>query len=168
MKKNPEDVQAWYLMGASLEHIGEYRRAADCYEAMLRVDQTNSLAWYHRGICLSGLGQYDEAYKCLGKVTDSGSDKAVSWISTEAELSLFSSDKRNKTARPMDIDVRRNALTALQADALVHLGREREALALYSHLIDADRGGDLNIWRRKGEALMQIGDYTRAIEVLSM
>lgn len=67
IKINPDDSQAWYNKGATLELLEKYREAIECFDQVHRINPNHSRAWVLKGLSLKKLGKRDESKLCLDK-----------------------------------------------------------------------------------------------------
>lgn len=64
---NPDEYQAWYNKGTTLELLEKYEEAVVCFDEVNRIDPNYSRAWVLKGQSLAKLKRFDEAQHCLDK-----------------------------------------------------------------------------------------------------
>ena len=62
---NPDEYQAWYNKGTTLELMERYEDAIKCFDQVNRIDPSYSRAWVLKGQSLAKIKKYEEAQKCL-------------------------------------------------------------------------------------------------------
>ncbi len=61
---NNEKV-AYYIKGKSLENLGKYSEAIECFNKAIQIDSKYIDAYNSKGISLNILGKYMEALECF-------------------------------------------------------------------------------------------------------
>ena len=64
LMRDPEDAQAWYLLGWVCQSSKRLDEAVDHYRQSLRFDSDNPPAWNNLAAALQQLDQPDEAERC--------------------------------------------------------------------------------------------------------
>lgn len=67
IKINPNEYQAWYNKGTTLELMERYADAIKCFDEVNRIDPEYSRAWVLKGHSLAKLTRYDEAQSCFDR-----------------------------------------------------------------------------------------------------
>lgn len=62
---NPNEYQAWYNKGTTLELTEKYADAIKCFDEVIRIVPEYSRAWVLKGHSLAKLARYDEAQSCF-------------------------------------------------------------------------------------------------------
>ena len=61
IKKNPQDVVAWYNKGNVLDNMGKRKEAIACYDKVLEIIPNDISSMYNKAIVLSKIEKYEEA-----------------------------------------------------------------------------------------------------------
>ena len=61
IKKNPQDIVAWYNKGNVLDNMGKREEAIACYDKVLEIIPNDISSMYNKAIVLSKIEKYEEA-----------------------------------------------------------------------------------------------------------
>ena len=61
LKKNPQDIVAWYNKGNVLDNMGKQKDAIFCYDKVLEIIPNDISSMYNKAIVLSKIGKFEEA-----------------------------------------------------------------------------------------------------------
>ena len=60
LRKEPDNMRAWYFKGIVLQHIGQSEPAIACFEKVVQTRPDDGAAWYLLGMCKLRVGQKAE------------------------------------------------------------------------------------------------------------
>ena len=61
LKKNPQDIVAWYNKGNVLDNMGKQKDAIYCYDKVLEIIPNDISSMYNKAIVLSKIEKFEEA-----------------------------------------------------------------------------------------------------------
>ena len=61
IKKNPQDIVAWYNKGNVLDNMGKLEDSIYCYDKVLEIIPHDISSLYNKAIVLSKIGKFEEA-----------------------------------------------------------------------------------------------------------
>src|SRR5436853_129877 len=66
--------------GISLDDLGRYSEAIECYDKCLEIDKNHKEAWNNKGNTLNNLGRYSEAIECFDKCLEIDNNFPIVWF----------------------------------------------------------------------------------------
>jgi tetratricopeptide (TPR) repeat protein len=69
---DPNNKEAYYLKGSSLDKIGRYSEAIASFDKAITIDPNYALAWQNKGLAQYKLKQFDEAIASFNKAKELG------------------------------------------------------------------------------------------------
>ncbi|MDH5609654.1 MAG: tetratricopeptide repeat protein, partial [Cyclobacteriaceae bacterium] len=72
LEKEPDRIEAYYLMGNSFYQSLEYKQAAAYYELYLARDRANGLVWFNAALAYRQLGDNEQSCTCIRKASGLG------------------------------------------------------------------------------------------------
>ena len=185
LKLSPDKYEAWHNQGWSLVNIGRYEEAINSFDMALQLNPDVNEAWHVRGIALANVGRYEDAIRsyikallinplAYGAWYNQGTALAKIGRYEEAILSLFQAIQ----IKPQE-DFLWNGIEALLFAIKEHfksLGEvESRTIIIQAYengIRILDRIGDykrlLKFSFQLGKSLLEIGNYTEAIENLQV
>ncbi|PKL73825.1 MAG: hypothetical protein CVV29_01490, partial [Methanobacteriales archaeon HGW-Methanobacteriales-2] len=140
-RKSDLFLPAMNYKGVTFDSLGEYNKAIECYDIVLKKDPEFVLSWNNKGISFDNLGNHGEypiyhkkAIECFNKVLKM--DKPIK--------DLTASAWNNKGI------------------AFDHLGKYKKAINCYNKSLD-DNPKYHKAWNYKGIAYCNLGKYNEAI-----
>jgi tetratricopeptide (TPR) repeat protein len=79
LAKSPNDVDAWFERGLTLENLKLYQEAISSYTKALVINSNQSDFWFHQGYCLGQLGKDEEAIASYDKAIELNPNSWRSW-----------------------------------------------------------------------------------------
>jgi tetratricopeptide (TPR) repeat protein len=77
---DPQNSDAWYVEGLSLDALGRFAEAAESFGEFLQRQPENGHAWFYRARALTAIGKADQAVDCCEKAITLGFATAESWL----------------------------------------------------------------------------------------
>jgi tetratricopeptide (TPR) repeat protein len=174
-------------MGLSLEALGRYDRAIECFDRALAIEPNTAQSWLSKGLCLLAKGDYKSAADACDRLLEIDPDAADAWKVKGASLAALGKRERAMTcynkaleldpedeyARQAAEDVRRedSAPAAQQPKRTtshfergvrrMQKGRFAEAVAEFERALEQDPN-DEKSWRHLSAAYFQMGRYAEA------
>jgi len=68
IKKNPQDIVAWYNKGNVLDNMGKQEEAVYCYDKVLEIIPCDISSMYNKAIVLSKIGKFEEAISLFEEI----------------------------------------------------------------------------------------------------
>ena len=160
------DANDWNNKGLSLETIGKYEEALDCYNKAIEINPLYAEAWEAKGFIL---GEYlsapNEALNCYEKAAEIKPDRASSWNCKGmgyAGLSKYE-EAIKCYDRALEIDPHYVIALINKGTVFNNLIEWREAISCYDKAIEIDPLFGI-AWRSKGSRLSLFQKYAEAIE----
>lgn len=72
-------IESYLTLGNAVLALGDYNRALEYLNSVIKLDRTNKEAWHNKGIALYKLGRYNEAVKCFEEALAIDRNLASSW-----------------------------------------------------------------------------------------
>jgi tetratricopeptide (TPR) repeat protein len=94
----PQNAQAWYRLGVSLQHLGEFEKALDAYEKCVAIQPAQSFALYNAACAAARLGRKEEALDHLDKAMAANFPGARS-LETDEDLASLRDEPRFQEIR---------------------------------------------------------------------
>ena len=69
-KLDPVLIAAWFNKGNTLEKLGRYDEAIECYNKAILLDPNNAGIWYSKGLTLTKLKRYEESIEYFDKAIE--------------------------------------------------------------------------------------------------
>lgn len=155
----------WNNKGTSLEKMGRFEEAIQCYDKALEMNPNQPETWFNKGNSLGSLHRLDEAIKCHDKAIEINPNHPMGWNNKGAvlhELGRFDEaiqchDKALEI-NPQDIDAWNN-----KAVSLAGLGRFEEAIRCCDKALEINPN-KLFAWINKGTSLRRLGRFHESIQ----
>lgn len=150
--------------GQMLIESGEYEKAVECFDELIKLDVGNYKAWGNKGIALSYLKKSEEAKRCFEEVVKIKPDSSTGWFN----MGTWFRDS-NDTEKAVECYNKAIAIdpgnSMAWEDKGVMLGRinkHQEALECFEKAIKVGSAKDV-YWENKGIALEKLGKYEDSI-----
>lgn len=152
--------------GNSLETIGKYEEALECYNRAIELNPLYAEAWQGKGFILGErLSRPQEAMSCYEKACEIRPDRASSWNDKGMGYSGLSKHQEAIECydRALEIDPRNTCALTNKATEFMHLYQWKDEIACYDKAIEIDPLCG-RAWRSKGARLSLFHRYAEAIE----
>ena len=70
IRKNPDDAEALFSLGAICQGYGDAGRAIECFRRVIALQPDNAKAWYNLGVACVARGDFTSAALCLKKAVE--------------------------------------------------------------------------------------------------
>lgn len=81
LKENPDNVNAWIMLGNAYYALEQYARAISAYREAVSIEPKNYYAWMYLGLSFKGEEQFDEAIKAFREALRIDPEQAFTWYS---------------------------------------------------------------------------------------
>lgn len=171
LKLRPDDDEAWFARGITLDELGHHKEAIASYDRALEIKPSVG-AWARRGLALAGLGRNEDAIMSYEKSLKIEPDAVIWGMRGFALMEL----ERYKSAlesfdRALEVDVKHDFIWVGRGVALATLERNEEAVESYDKALEIDPN-DYESWYNRGVAFYKLGrneealaSYDRALEI---
>jgi len=163
IKLKPDDNEAWYVKGVSLDALGRHEEALKAYDKAIELNPDLAASWTNKGAALDALGRHEEALKAYDKAIELNPDLAASWTNKGVALAALGRYEDALKAYEKAIELNPDSPESwnLRGVALQTLGRHEEALEAYDKALELNP--DLTAsWANKGAAFAALGRYEEA------
>lgn len=159
-------LEAWELgnKGASLNSLGRFYEAIDCFDKALAIDPMDAKTWNNKGSTLNHLGRFDEAIRCLEKATNIDQSFAMAWNNKGVSydgLGHFN-EALQCLDRAIEIEPKNVAAWSNKGVSLSNLGRFNEALKCCDKALEIDPKCT-TAWCSKGNRFDNLGRFDEAV-----
>ncbi len=146
LKRDPDDIRTNTAVGNRYLKNGDYQQARTYFERAVKrltKDYTRPStceALYLQGLTLKALGLYDEAEDTLYRATWDYAWHSAAYLEL-ARISCRKGDHRKaleQVDESLATNTRNNSAICLKSSILRHLGKQKEANELISHLVEKD------------------------------
>lgn len=149
----------------SLNRIGRYQEAFECYDKALAFNPAWSQPWRGKGAALVKMGRYPEALECFDQALKIDPLDANAWASKGGALGLMRKWAEALICEDRALEIGPPDATTLcnKANSLSSLGRYREAVISAEHALHLDPG-HAAAWTEKGRAWHALGQLVEAAQ----
>jgi Flp pilus assembly protein TadD len=77
IEKNPQDADAWVVVGYCYSKLGRYQDAIESYKQAIRIKPDDAMAHYNLGFAYGNLGRYQDAIEAFKQAVRIKPDDAV-------------------------------------------------------------------------------------------
>jgi tetratricopeptide (TPR) repeat protein len=74
------NLKAWLVKGLAHDKLEEYRKALECYDRALALDETDTFAWVRKGLAHSDLQEYRKALECYDRALALDETDTFAWV----------------------------------------------------------------------------------------
>jgi protein O-GlcNAc transferase len=163
LQANPDEADAWYLLGLACQRQARPAEAAECYRHVIERDPHNADAYNNLGAALEGLGYLDEAARCFEKAAHLRPDAPVVHYNLGVALAgqrkleeAIASYRRALALQPDYLDAENNLGIVLTSQ-----GDLDEAVACFQRVL-ASHSSHVNARNNLGNALQEQGKLREA------
>ena len=152
--------------------LGDYKKALDCCDKILKMSPNDSKATYLKVDCLFALRRYDDAKKTLDNLVRNDKSNSEAWALRAGLLidlgqfseAITSSDNAIKLLKNSKLKKSQAMLIAQANKGMSYsfLGRFEEAIACFDEAIKINPK-DAKLWREKGRAHFQLQENNDAL-----
>ena len=164
LQLEPENVDAWFGKGFSLENLNRYEESLAAYDKARAINPDYALAWQGRGVSLHKLNRDAEAIAAYDKAIELNPDAAAAW--NNRGVSLEKLNRYEEAIASYDKALELNPDDAEVWDdrgfSLAQLNRYEESLASYDKAIVINPN-HVQAWPHRGDALRNLNRYEEAI-----
>lgn len=174
-----EDISSvdWHKKGRSLDTLGKFHEAIDCFNKGLNIDVKNADLWLYKGDSLMSIGKYQDAIDCYDKVLEINSIKCESAkIALTRKARVYKKLNNHKLTmtcfdKMIEIDPNDGSVWYDKAELFLRIGNHKEAISCYDRSIEITamdtESCELGLYSMrcedKAKALNDIGKYQEAI-----
>ena len=160
----PDDHQAWYNRGISLDNLGRYEEAISSYDKAVEFKPDDHQAWNNRGISLNNLGRYEEAISSYDKAVEFKPDDHQAWYNRGISLKNLGRYEEAISSYDKAVEFKPDKHEAWnnRGISLNNLGRYEESISSYDKAVEF-KPDDHEAWNNRGISLNNLGRYEEAI-----
>ena len=160
----PKTVRLWNNKGASLDALGRYEEAIDCFDQALHVDPRCAAAWLNKGGSLHNLGRDEEANRCFDKAIEIVPQDAGGWANKGVSLRKLGRDEEAVRCfeRAIQVDPENAATWYNMGNTVNRLGMYDQAISCYEQALKIDPH-NVEILTIMGLSLFKQGRHEEAI-----
>ncbi len=155
----------WAIKGFSLDSLGRFEEAIDCYDKALEIDPKCAIAWNNKGRTLESLGHFDESIKCYSKALEINPQYDEAWYGKGNGLHSLGrfEDAIVCYDKTLKINPQYTAAWTNKGGNLAELRRFEEAIICYDKALEMDTQ-DTVTWNMKGNSFRGLGRFEKAFE----
>jgi tetratricopeptide (TPR) repeat protein len=154
----------WSNKGISLDSLGRYEEAIQCYDKAIELDPRWAGAWIGKANSLNNLGRYEEAIHWCDKAIEVEPRYTFAW--NNKGNALNSLGRYEEAIQCYDKAIELDPQLAMawnnKGSSLDSLGRHGEAIRCYEKALEFDPR-NAAAWTNKGDSLQSLGRYEEAI-----
>jgi tetratricopeptide (TPR) repeat protein len=155
----------WNNKGISLEKVGRFEEALDCYDKSLEINSRIAEPWFNKGNSLTSLGHFNEAIKCHEEALKINPQHQMGWINKAVTLHSLGrlEEAINCCDKALEINPMNVAALSNKGVNLGGLGRFDEAIKCLDKALEIDPRY-VKAWVNKGVILRRISLFDEAIK----